>query len=112
MMKVPKATGKFENWFGKRIPIVQHDLNSKHKLMTENPLHSCGLLFTAGLKFGLMFALSLRKHRSCVHLGSGFAVNDVRRDISRRRHVWLHSAMKKMTDTVVEDYEDWCKLRS
>jgi hypothetical protein len=38
------------------------------------------------------------------------AVNDVRRDISRR-HEWLHSA-KKMTDTVVEDYEDWCKLRS
>jgi hypothetical protein len=38
------------------------------------------------------------------------AVNDVRRDISRRDE-WLYSS-KKMTDTVVEDYEDWCKLRS
>jgi hypothetical protein len=44
-----------------------------------------------------------------VHLGSKFAVNAVRRDISRRRHDWLHSAMKRMTDTVVEDYENWCK---
>jgi len=42
-----------------------------------------------------------------VHLGSRFAVTDVRRDLSRRRHDWLHSAMKKMTDIVVEDYEDW-----
>ncbi len=47
-----------------------------------------------------------------VHLGSESAVNDVRRDLSRRRPDWLHSAMKKMTDAVVEDYEDWCKLRS
>jgi hypothetical protein len=43
-----------------------------------------------------------------IHLGSKSAVSDVRRDISRRRHDWLHSAMKKMTDIVVEDYEDWC----
>jgi len=44
-----------------------------------------------------------------VHLGSESAVNDVRRDVSRRRPDWLHGAMKKMTDSVVEDYEDWCK---
>ena len=44
-----------------------------------------------------------------VHLGSESAVNDVRRDVSRRRPDWLHSAMKKMTDAVVADYEDWCK---
>ena len=43
-----------------------------------------------------------------VHLGSKSAVSDVRRDISRRRHDWLYSAMKKMTDIVVEDYKDWC----
>ena len=46
-----------------------------------------------------------------VHLGSESAVNDVRRDVSRRRPDWLHGAMKKMTDSVVEDYEDWCKSR-
>jgi hypothetical protein len=44
-----------------------------------------------------------------VHLGSKFVVNDVRRDISRRRHDWLHSAMRKMTGAVLDDYEDWCK---
>ena len=47
-----------------------------------------------------------------VHLGSKSAVNNVRRDLSRRRHDWLYSAMRKMTYAVVEDYEDWCKLRS
>ncbi|HMK82762.1 MAG TPA: DUF2252 family protein [Candidatus Bathyarchaeia archaeon] len=47
-----------------------------------------------------------------VHLGSKSAVSDVRRDLSRRRHDWMHTAMKKMTDTVVEDYEDWCKSQS
>jgi len=45
-----------------------------------------------------------------VHLGSKSAVNALRRDLSRRRHDWLHTAMKKMADTVVEYYEDWCKL--
>jgi hypothetical protein len=44
-----------------------------------------------------------------VHLGSRSMVNDLRRDILRRRHDWLHSAMKKMTEAVLEDYEDWCK---
>ena len=47
-----------------------------------------------------------------VHLGSKSVVSDVRRDISRRRSDWLHSAMRKMTAAVVNDYEDWCKLRS
>jgi hypothetical protein len=47
-----------------------------------------------------------------VHLGSKSAVNDVRRDLSRKGHDWLYSSMRKMTDAVVEDYEDWCKLRS
>lgn len=42
-----------------------------------------------------------------VHLGSKSVVSAVRRDASRRRHDWLHSAMSKMTDTVLEDYEDW-----
>jgi len=44
-----------------------------------------------------------------IHLGSKSAVNDVRRDFSRRKHDWLHSAMSKMTDAVIEDYEDWRK---
>ncbi|HYB66880.1 MAG TPA: DUF2252 family protein [Candidatus Acidoferrales bacterium] len=44
-----------------------------------------------------------------VHLGSESAVNNVRRDVSRRKPDWLHSAMKKMTHSVLEDYEDWCK---
>jgi hypothetical protein len=47
-----------------------------------------------------------------VHLGSKSVVSDVRRDISRRRPDWLHSAMRKMTAAVVNDYEDWCKLQS
>jgi uncharacterized protein DUF2252 len=47
-----------------------------------------------------------------VHLGSKSAAFNVRRDVSRRRHDWLYSAMKRMTDSVVEDYEDWCKVRS
>ena len=44
-----------------------------------------------------------------VHLGSESAVNNVRRDVSRRKPDWLHSAMKKMTHSVLEDYDDWCK---
>lgn len=44
-----------------------------------------------------------------IHLGSKSAVNDVRRDFSRRKHDWLRSAMSKMTDAVIEDYEDWRK---
>jgi hypothetical protein len=44
-----------------------------------------------------------------VHIGSKSSLKEVRRDISRRRHDWLHSAMKKMTDRVVGDYAGWCR---
>lgn len=44
-----------------------------------------------------------------IHLGSKSAVNDIRQDLARRKHDWLHSAMVKMTEAVHEDYEDWRK---
>ena len=34
-MRISKATKKFENWLGKRVPRVQADLDLKHKLMAE-----------------------------------------------------------------------------
>jgi hypothetical protein len=37
MMKILKATKKFEGWLGKRTPLVQSDLDLKHKLMAEDP---------------------------------------------------------------------------
>jgi hypothetical protein len=36
-MRISKATRKFENWLGKQLPLVQADLELKHKLMAENP---------------------------------------------------------------------------
>lgn len=44
-----------------------------------------------------------------VHIGSKAALKAVRRDISRRRDRWLHAAVKRMTDCVLEDYGVWCK---
>ena len=44
-----------------------------------------------------------------IHLGSGKAMNAVRKDLARRREGWLHEATKAMTDSVTADYEDWCK---
>jgi len=44
-----------------------------------------------------------------VHIGSRAAFKAVRRDVSRRRYRWLHTAVKKMTDSVMEDYEVWSK---
>jgi hypothetical protein len=35
-MKITKATGKFESWLGKHIPLVQGDLSLKHKLMAHD----------------------------------------------------------------------------
>jgi len=45
-----------------------------------------------------------------VHLGSKVAMRAVRGDLSRRRESWLHAAVKKMTDCVLEDYGVWRKL--
>jgi hypothetical protein len=44
-----------------------------------------------------------------VHLGSKAAMKAVRRDLSRRRHDWLHTAAKNMTDMTLDDYEEWSK---
>ena len=35
-MKISKATKKFENWLGKRVPLLKFDLDLKHKLMAED----------------------------------------------------------------------------
>jgi len=47
-----------------------------------------------------------------IHLGSGKAMNAVRKDLARRREGWLHEATKAMTDSVTADYEDWCKAHA
>jgi len=44
-----------------------------------------------------------------IHLGSGKAMRAVRKDLASRRDGWLHEATKIMMDSVVADYEDWCK---
>jgi len=35
-MKISKATRKFENWLGKRLPLLKSDLTLKHKLMAKD----------------------------------------------------------------------------
>jgi hypothetical protein len=35
-MKISKATKRYENWLGKRVPLVKPDLDLKHKLMAED----------------------------------------------------------------------------
>jgi hypothetical protein len=47
-----------------------------------------------------------------IHLGSGKAMKAVRKDIASRRNGWLHEATKAMIDSVIADYEDWCKKHS
>jgi len=47
-----------------------------------------------------------------VHLGSKDAIKAVRKDLSKRGKEWLHEATKIMIDSVIEDYEDWCKGQS
>ena len=44
-----------------------------------------------------------------VHSGSKTALKRIRRDLEARGPGWLHAATKKMTDCVLEDYEDWRK---
>lgn len=44
-----------------------------------------------------------------VHSGGKAALKRIRRDLEARKPGWLHAATKKMTDSVLEDYEDWCK---
>jgi hypothetical protein len=44
-----------------------------------------------------------------IHLGSRTAMKAVRRDLAKRKRDWLHEATKTMTDSVITDYEDWCK---
>ena len=36
MVKIAKATRKFENWLGKQIPLIKPDLLLKHKLMEQD----------------------------------------------------------------------------
>ena len=36
MVKIAKATRKFESWLGRRIPLIQADLALKHKLMAQD----------------------------------------------------------------------------
>jgi hypothetical protein len=47
-----------------------------------------------------------------IHLGTGNAIKAVRKDLTRRQKNWLHDATKVMSESVTEDYEDWCKTGS
>jgi hypothetical protein len=42
-----------------------------------------------------------------IHVGSGAAIKAVRRDLTRRKSGWLNSAAEKMTESVIEDWEEW-----
>ena len=44
-----------------------------------------------------------------IHMGSRKAVKAVRKDLARRGKGWLHNATKQMIESVVNDYDDWCK---
>ncbi|HXX72870.1 MAG TPA: DUF2252 family protein [Candidatus Acidoferrales bacterium] len=37
MVKITKATRKFERWLGRRTPLIKSALDLKHKMMTEDP---------------------------------------------------------------------------
>jgi hypothetical protein len=47
-----------------------------------------------------------------IHLGSKNAIKAVRKDLDKRGKGWLHEVTKIMIDSVIEDYEDWCKQQS
>jgi hypothetical protein len=47
-----------------------------------------------------------------IHSGSRNALSVVRRDVARRAPDWLHASMKKMTDSVFQDYSDWRSAQS
>jgi len=46
-----------------------------------------------------------------IHLGSQTAMKALRKDLTKRKDGWLYAAGKKMAESVVEDYEDWCKTQ-
>ena len=46
-----------------------------------------------------------------IHLGSKTAMKALRRDLAKREDGWLYDAGRKMAESVVEDYEDWCKTQ-
>jgi uncharacterized protein (DUF2252 family) len=43
-----------------------------------------------------------------VHLGSGRAVQKVKRDLSQRPQGWLDDAAKKMVQVTTRDWHEWC----
>ena len=45
-----------------------------------------------------------------IHSGNRAALKNILRDLAKRKPGWLHAATKKMTECVVEDYEDWRKV--
>jgi hypothetical protein len=46
-----------------------------------------------------------------VHFGSKTAMKALRNDLAKRKDGWLHAAARKMAQSIVEDYEDWCKTQ-
>jgi len=44
-----------------------------------------------------------------VHLGSKTAMKALRNDLAKRKDGWLHAAARKMTESVEDDYEEWCE---
>jgi hypothetical protein len=46
-----------------------------------------------------------------VHFGSKTAMKALRNDLAKRKGGWLHAAARKMAQSIVEDYEDWCKTQ-
>jgi hypothetical protein len=46
-----------------------------------------------------------------IHLGSKTAMKPLRKDLAKRKDGWLYGAGKKMAQSVLEDYDDWCKTK-
>jgi hypothetical protein len=53
---------------------------------------------------------SMGSETANIHLGSPKAIKAVRKDLASRGDDWLHEATKIMIDSVMADYEDWCKV--